>query len=511
MKKQYNNPVLPGFHPDPSVIRVGEDYYMVNSTFQYFPAITISHSKDLVNWEYIGHAITENEYLDLTGIYDSHGIWAPDISYYEGTYYIFVTLRLNGDDGEIRQNLVMTSQRPEGPYSKPIILDRNDGMDPSHFIDDDGTHYMVVHPGVRIMKLNDECTEVVEGPITLWEGTGREAPEGPHLLKKGEYYYAILAEGGTGYGHCITVARSKNLLGPYEPCPFNPVHTQKDPEAKLQRAGHGKLVQTQNGEWWVTYLGGRTNEGRYTTLGRETFLDPVQWTEDGWFTVNEGKGPSEQQYRPNLPEVTYPDLYFDDFDEEKLGLQWEFVRNPDKEFSLTERPGYARIWTQAPDLNTIQARNTLVRREQHHHYEATVKMEFDPSHVGQQAGLTCYYDTRCFIKFYLTYDDGLKIKLMESRATNHKEIAAVGGITQKSIYLKVRVEKQTRHFMYSYDNVVWYHVGTIEDCSFLSDEGTGIRKAHTGTLVGLYANHGISNKRIAADFDWFKYEPLDNI
>lgn len=268
--KTYTNPVMTGFHPDPSIIRVGDDYYMANSTFQYFPAIAISHSKDLVHWHIIGHGITENDGLDLSEIKDSHGIWAPDLSYHDGTFYIFATFRLNEPtmiNGKklIRRQIMIKSDRPEGPYTKPVFIDEGSGIDPSHFVDDDGKHYMLLSPACTLFPLNDECTEITGTPSLIWEGTGRRAPEGPHLLKTNGYYYAILAEGGTGYSHSITIARSNHLYGPYEPCPHNPILTQADPDAVLQRAGHGKLVKTQNGEWWAVYLCGRPNEGNFTT------------------------------------------------------------------------------------------------------------------------------------------------------------------------------------------------------------------------------------------------------
>ncbi|MFD2662893.1 glycoside hydrolase family 43 protein [Paenibacillus thailandensis] len=308
--RTYANPVLSGFHPDPSVVRVGDNYYMVNSTFQYFPAIVISHSKDLVHWRYIGHAIQSSDFLDLTGLPDSYGIWAPDISYHDGTFYICATLRLNGSG---RANLMMRSERPEGPYSKPVVINE-EGIDPSHFVDDDGSHYMLYgSKGTKIVKLNEDCTAAAGEPVQLWEGTGRAAPEGPHILKRDGYYYIVMAEGGTEYGHCVTAARSPNLFGSYEPCPFNPVHTQSDPKATIQRAGHGKLVETQSGEWWMVYLAGRPLEGGFCTLGRETYLDPVRWREDGWFEVNEGRGPSVIQQAPLLPEFPYAEPQADHF------------------------------------------------------------------------------------------------------------------------------------------------------------------------------------------------------
>ena len=212
----YRNPIVRGFYPDPSIVRVGDDYYMVNSSFQYFPAIPIHHSKDLVHWELIGHVITENDYLPLNETSDSHGIWAPDISYFNGEFYVFATMRLNdppeNNTGKLRQTLFMKSKNPEGPYSKPVVLDI-DCIDPSHFVDDDGTHYCVTAPGITITKLTDDCEAIAEPTTLVWPGTGLRCAEGPHILKKDGWYYAILAEGGTGFGHQISVGRAKNVMG----------------------------------------------------------------------------------------------------------------------------------------------------------------------------------------------------------------------------------------------------------------------------------------------------------
>lgn len=511
----YTNPVITGFFPDPSVIRVGADYYLVNSTFQYFPAIVISHSRDLVHWEIIGHAITAANALEFSHLEDSRGIWAPDISYHQGVFYIVATYRLNGS---AQQHILMTATRPEGPYSKPVVIYEG-GIDPSLFVDDDGAHYLVCNPAATLIRLSDDCTRVTGKPVQIWAGTGRSSPEGPHIFKKDGYYYVMLAEGGTGYGHSVTVARSRTLLGPYEPCPWNPVLTQTNPDARIQRAGHGKLVQTQQGEWWMLYLCGRPLPGRYCTLGRETALDPVTWTEDGWFTVNNGQGPSEEQHAPNLPEVVYAEPWRDDFDAPTLNLSWQFVRNPnDQYWSLTERPGYVRLWTLRYDLNTIHAKNTLVRREKHHAYTATVKMEFQPDTNGQQAGLVCYYDTIQHIKLCVIYEDGIRIRVMQTKAGISTVIGEIIPIDQSVYYLKVTVEHERREFWYSANNQDWQSVGVATDARFLSDEAGGEyaatqdlprmcrHKAFTGTMVGIYANNGGSGVVSPADFDWFEYQ-----
>lgn len=507
--RYYQNPVVKGFHPDPSVIRVGEDYYMVNSTFQYFPAITISHSRDLVHWETVGHAITQNEYLNLSEISDSHGIWAPDISCYRDVYYIFAPLRLNnppeGEKAPLRVQLVMKSDRPEGPYSKPVLLPI-DTIDPSHFVDVDGTHYMVVPPGINLVKLNDSCDKVLEGPVCVWKGTGKRAPEGPHLFKRGNYYYAVLAEGGTGYGHSITVARAKNIYGPYEPSPYNPVLTQTNPELRLQRCGHGDLVETQNGEWWILYLCGRPNEGNFTTVGRETSLDPVEWTDDDWFLVNHGNGPSEKQVAPNLQEKVYQENFFDNFNCTSLSHEWEFVRNPNPGlYTLTQKPGYLRIFTGDYDLNSIHSLNTLLRREEEFCYTASVKMEFYPS-MGEEGGITCYYGIRNYSKLFLTgYGEKRSIILEENRNGAFSRLGELL-FQANTVFLRVHTQGQKRLFYASADNKDWKLIGIEPDCTFLSDEGVTEGKHHTGTLVGMFANNHGSRRRIPADFDWFDYK-----
>lgn len=518
-KSIYHNPIRRGFFPDPSVVRVGNDYYMVNSSFQYFPAIPISHSTDLINWEIIGHAITNSDYLNLSDIPDSHGIWAPDISYFNGKFYIFATLRLNGDgkrdNNVLRRQLVVTAENPAGPWSAPSWLEVDD-IDPSHFVDivqnPDGSktykHYMIIAPGVRAVELSDDCTKVVSEPIVLWQGTGERCPEGPHLLKKDDWYYAILAEGGTGYGHGINIARSHNFLGPYEPCPNNPVLRQKNPDAPLQRCGHGKVFQAIDGKWWCCYLCGRPNNGKYTTIGRETALDPVDFTDDGWFSINSGKGPSTENYI----DATFlsKNTFVDNFTSPTLNKEWQFVRNPDKGFySLTERPGFLRLWTTDGQLFERRAKNTLVHREAEHNFCATTKLEFVPTRDGEQAGLTCYYSTTTYIRFSLCYENGRKIQLVINKNHGEELIAEIPNIPLSAILLKVVVAKQKRSFFWSCESnsknePTWQFVGTIEPCTFLSDEGVPEeRKRHTGTLTGIYANNGGCGSRICADFEEF--------
>ncbi|MCK9478723.1 MAG: glycoside hydrolase family 43 protein [Firmicutes bacterium] len=504
MLKSFKNPIMSGFFPDPSIVRVEKDYYMVNSTFQYFPSIIISHSKDLVNWEHIGHVITKSEWLDLSRVNDSCGVWAADISYWQGVYYIFYSV-ITGEKGNTKsENYIVKSKTPEGPYSKPIKI-WDGGFDPSHFIDDDGTHYMLINKGAKIIRLNSECTKAESKPVTLWEGSTGLSPEGPHLFKKDGYYYIVLAEGGTGWRHRITSARSKNLYGPYEESPHNPVLMQKDPDAPIQKTGHGKLFSAYDGSWWVVYLCSRPNSDRFCALGRETCLSPVSWTEDGWFIINEGKGPSEKHIAPDTGAQTRKQDYSDDFSADRLGAQWQFVRNPNNDmWSLTERKGFLRIKTAAADTNSRDAQNIILQRETQHRYTAVLKMEFKPEQNNEQAGLICYYGTKNYIKLCLIYEDGAKISLIENRAGDISRVALTGEIKSNVIYLRVETKGKLRRFSHSLDGVAWDMVGEIEDCNFLSDEGIKDDFNFTGTMVGMYANNGGTGRTINADFCKFE-------
>ncbi|TCW60358.1 glycoside hydrolase family 43 protein [Treponema sp. J25] len=544
----YANPVYPGFHPDPSVIRVGNDFYLVNSTFHYYPGIVISHSRDLVHWRPIGHVWTRSDWLDIRGLMDGRGFWAPDISYYNGLFYIFVTLRLNEiqQDGSpsslIRRQMVVTSPNPEGPYSYPRFIDV-DGIDPSHFVDEDGKHYMLLNPGVRIIPLTDDCSTVTGEIKTIWEGSGGRIPEGPHLFKKDGWYYILTAEGGTGYGHQIGSGRSRSLYGPYESNPHNPILKQNDPESPLQRCGHGKFVEAPDGSWWVLYLCGRPvsahpvnlEADRFCILGRETALDPVQWTDDGWPIINEKKGPSLVNRAPNLPWSPFPEKNRDDFEAAHLDIRWYTPRNPDfSAYSLTERPGYLRLYCRSANLNELTA-HPLLQRETSLVSEATCLMEFNPQSPGEEAGLTLYYDTKTHIKFgrrrkgdswYLFVEDQRGtgyIPVAErpeypipERVPGQESLTIPQGNTNKTVpssqlYLRILTRALERHFLYSYDGLHWEELVTISDCYHLSDEGYQgpHSKRFTGTMVGIFAYNGGSCSTTPADFDWFEYIPQE--
>ncbi|MGT2682712.1 glycoside hydrolase family 43 protein [Streptococcus porci] len=294
----YRNPIIEGFSPDPSVCAVGDDYYLVTSTFAYFPGVAIYHSKDLVNWEHIGNVLDREEQLPLKGAEHSQGIFAPCIRYHNGVFYMITTNVTHGG------NFYVTATDPKGPWSEPHYLDNAPGIDPSLFFDDDGRCYYVgTRPNPKGVTYNgdwevwlqelDLSTHQLIGVSTfLWKGALRDViwPEGPHVYKKDGYYYLMIAEGGTSFNHCVTIARSEQVGGPYIGNKNNPIltHRHLGKNYPVCNVGHGDLVETPDGRWYMTCLASRIFDG-YSNLGRETFLAEVTW-EDGWPVVNVGEG-----------------------------------------------------------------------------------------------------------------------------------------------------------------------------------------------------------------------------
>lgn len=480
----YRNPVRRGMHPDPGIVRVGEDYYMVNSSFIFFPAIPISHSRDLVNWEVIGHAITDpwwgREHLGpLEG---GRGLWAPDISYHNGRFYICATLRLNDDAPCPQTQLVTSAERPEGPYGRPVIH-QVPGIDPSLFTDDDGRRYMLLNRGARIMEISEDGSKCLSKPQMIWYGFSKHAPEGPHLLKKDGYYYCFLAEGGTGKGHMETVARSRNLYGPYESCPYNPILHQPDEAGALQCCGHGKPVSTPDGRWFMVYLCSRLLSGKWGILGRETALDEIVWTPDGWPVIKGGK-----------PSTMAP-VPFYNREAVKAGKKlmrqkprisgWMAPRTIDPRRIQVEADGLISITGDGRDLCDRNCRSLLVRWQPEFNFEAEFAMFLPPPDeqgvilAGSEAGITLYYDENTFIKFGLTEHQVVVKEYIDNRYTRVYNTAfAAGG---ESVRLKVVTAGLRRRF-YLNDNLVC----SLNNVTCLCSEGLMKGKRFTGAAYGVY-------------------------
>lgn len=505
LEDMYRNPIRTGMFPDPSIVRVGEDYYMVNSSFIFFPCIPVSHSRDLVHWRIIGHAITNPEWAALDELEGGRGFWAPDISYHDGKFFITATYRLNDSGTVYRKQFVMSSPNPEGPYSKPAVIDE-DGIDPSIFVDDDGRKYMLLNRGARIFELNRECTKQISPAELLFYGDNKRAPEGPHLLKKDGYYYLFEAEGGTGPGHRITVSRSKTLKGIYEPCPYNPIMRQWDENAGIQRCGHGKPVMTQNGEWFMVYLCGRMVDGKYSILGRETALDRITWTADGWPVVNGLKGPSCLSLLPDLPRQEEEE-FRENFRTGALSLNWMTPRPPNEK-SIRIQDGKLLITGSRYELSDTRCRSVLVQRQKDFVFRGTTSLCAGELGEGQEAGITCYYDENTFLKYGITKQQGRIYVTVTEHIDSEEKSPFKRDITaeftaRNRIELCVVTKYLQRDFYYTVEDKE-EKLGTLDNVYYLCDEGIKKGKRFTGAMVGMYAYSG-QGKQFTAAFDYFDY------
>lgn len=492
-KEMYHNPILTGMHPDPSIVRVGEDYYMVHSSFHYFPAIPISHSTDLIHWKVVGHAITRADWAGLTNLEGGRGYWAPDISYYKGRFYIAATYRCNDDNETKRMQMVTSSQYPEGPYEKPTFL-KEDGIDPSIFTNFDDRRYMLLNRGARIFEISEDGKKIISKPQLLWYGDQKRAPEGPHMLWKDGYYYLFVAEGGTGRGHRISVARSKQLMGPYESCPYNPILRQWDEEGVIQCCGHGKPVKTQKGEWFMVYLCNRMIDGKYGMLGRETCLDPITWTSDGWPLVNQLKGPSILQKKPNI-DVLVGENENEvrgqlEFPSENHWGEWKTARAMEEGRFGTDSNGF---WFKGDglDFNSINASGLLVVNQPDFTFTFSCIVEIEKLEEGESAGLICYYDENSYIKFGMGVEGGEKGILLQEYVDDkyiaRKFIEGEFPFAEK-IQLKIEIEGLERSFYFKRSDTNWRFAGSVEDTSYLSSEGLSKGKRFTGAMAGIYVH-----------------------
>ena len=527
----YRNPIRTGFFPDPSICRVGDDYYMVNSSFIFFPCIPISHSRDLVHWEIIGHAITNPEWAYLEGLEGGRGYWAPDITYYKGKFYIAATYRLNDTGPVYRRQMVVSSDKPEGPYSEPVFIDE-DGLDPGLFNDDDGKRYMLLNRGARIFELDESGTKKISDAKLLYYGSNKRAPEGPHIYKKDGYYYLLQAEGGTGPGHRVTVSRSRELFGIYEPCPYNPIMRQNDEVATIQRCGHGDLVETSDGRWYMVYLCGRKVGNGYSILGRETALDPVTWTADGWPIVNNLKGPSTMQIKPFcsddfIKETDKENKSSSESIKSRCGLPFEYMTPRefypgDVEFKTDEKGSFFEISSSKYPLSDIRSRNIVLRRQTSFSFEFKVELEIPELSEGQKAGITGYYDENTFFEFGIIRKDG-DILVYSCEHIGDEERLLLGDEKldndASSIILSMSTDYLERTLSYrilgsaryskSMENASFQNEAkntdafkireferefsedtiftTLHNVNYLCDEGLSKGKRFTGALVGMFA------------------------
>lgn len=501
---KFKNPIISGFYPDPSICRVENDFYLVNSSFEYFPGIPIFHSTDLVNWEQIGHCLTMTEQLPLNATPSSCGIYAPTIRYHEGTFYVVSTNVLE------QGNFIVTATDPAGPWSEPIWFENSLGIDPSLFFDDNGKCYLTGNSG------NDEASGIYQVEIDantgeylserkfIWSGTGGAFPEGPHLYKIGEYYYLLISEGGTEYGHMLTIARSKAPFGPFESYQHNPIMTHRSLNHPIQGTGHADLVQHIDGSWWLVCLAFRPiGYPPKHHLGRETFLVPVTWTKDGWPIVGDNGVIGEEIESDSITGVQQSKWKErDNFEQPILNQKWMYRRNPIIEnYTLESGKGGISLIGSAESLSDTAAHTFIGRRQEHFECEISTLLHFKPA-FNEEAGLTVFANEQ------FHYDIGLKNIGKKKKLFLRKNVGSLS-IMEKSldydhetIELRITADAENYHFEAVPITGEAIQLG-IGECGLLSKEVAG---GFTGNVFGLYATGNGEKSLNKAHFSWFDYK-----
>jgi alpha-N-arabinofuranosidase len=505
----YQNPVLPGFYSDPSICRAGSDYYMVHSSFGYFPGVPIFHSTNLVNWEQVGHVLTRPAQVPLQKAGVTLGVFAPTLRCHAGVFYMITT---NITD---KGTFYVSASDPRGPWSDPVPVDMP-GIDPSLFFDDDGKVYVTstvnwgpnIHEGIHLAQIDVRTGKLLTAPKNVWAGTGGRYPEGPHLYKKDGWYYLMIAEGGTQFGHKETIARSRYIDGPYSADPANPILTHADMNAEtstIQGLGHGDLVQTQDGAWFIVAHAFRQHDD-HQILGRETFLAPVRWDKDAWPVVNGNGTVSEHMQAASLPgPVVKQDLArHADFSAGQLGLEWNYLHNPRLDrYSLTERPGYLRLHGAAAALGEVDGLTFVGRRQQHLDFEADTALDFAPGLDTDEAGLTLFKDDKHHYALAVVRQGQGRAAVLRIRLglidTRLRSVPLAPG----PVSLRVSGNQDRYAFSVRQGEGAWTSLGEL-DTRYLSSVTAG---GFTGVYVGLYATGNGKAASKPADFDWFDYRP----
>ncbi|AHE53231.1 glycoside hydrolase family 43 protein [Sphingomonas sanxanigenens] len=532
------NPILRGFNPDPSIVRVGEDIFIATSTFEWYPGVQIHHSRDLANWRLASRPLARAAQLDMRGNPDSCGVWAPDLSHADGRFWLVYTdvkrygqTTVDGATGaSLRDfhNYLVTCDRIDGAWSDPVYLNSS-GFDPALFHDDDGSTWLLNmlwdhrpgrgrFAGIVAQQLCRETLRLIGVPKLIFTGTARGFTEGPHLYKRDGWYHLLVAEGGTGWDHAVVMARSRSLLGPYEVHPDGAVLTAGGrADAPLARAGHGDLVELADGTTWLAFLCGRPAPGtERCVLGRETSIQPVRWDADGWLRTIDGTGkPDPTPPQPALAPHPWPEQAWDGtFDGPDLPDAFQWLRTPRPEFlfSLTARPGHLRLFGRET-IGSLFQQSLVARRQTDHRYTVTTRVEFAPDHFQQAAGLACYYNSTKFHYLNITSDDGVRQLHVMSAApdlTGCTDVVVVPALPDGAIELRVDVDGAALRFAWrSAGDREWQVLPMTLDASILSDEATlpGLPN-FTGCFVGM-ACQDLSGTGLAADFEWFRYREGD--
>jgi xylan 1,4-beta-xylosidase len=494
----FQNPVIPGFHPDPSVCRWGDGYVLATSSFTYFPGVPIFHSTDLVNWVQIGNALDRTTQLDLTNTFGwpGLGVFAPTVRSHEGRLWLIVTITRAAPTDSFSTYL-LTTDDPSGPWSDPIEID-SPFIDPDLAWDEDGRCF--VHTaGIYRFEIDPSSGRVLNGPEPTWSGIGLQHPEAPHLFRREGWWYLLIAEGGTERGHAVSVARSASPTGPWESCPANPILSHRSTDLPVQNTGHADLVEDEQGQWWMVLLGVRPRGATplFHVLGRETFLTAVDWI-DGWPIPR--KVELETDYGPSRSSAGVAERSIDDFDSEVLAPQWVSLRVPlEGRANLDERRGWLTF--HAPDADLDSPFPTfLARRQQHHHCRATALVDRG---TATEAGLSVFMDERHHYEVALIEGQVIvRARIGELSSVVARHPASPGPHT-------LRIETQDDYggpFGPGPDRIS-LQIETSDgsftqlaalDGRYLSTEVTG---GFSGRVLGVYSIGGMSH------VDWFELSP----
>lgn len=502
----YRNPVLAGFHPDPSITRAGERFYLVNSSFAFFPGIPVFESRDLVHWKQIGNVIERPSQLDFDGLGVSRGVFAPAIEYHDGVFYVVNTAVDSGG------NFLATATDPAGPWSDPVWLPTIGGIDPSLFFDDDGRAYLLNndlpegtprYDGHRAIWLQafDLQNKQPTGPRKMLIDGGVDPSthpiwiEGPHLFKRDGWYYLNCAEGGTGPQHSQVILRSRDVWGPYTPSPHNPILTQRDlPDDRplpITNAGHADLVEAPDGRWWATFLASRNYGGVHYNTGRETFLLPVEWN-DGWPLILPPKtaipyvaaAPGLMVDNASQAPMTGNFSWRDEFDKPVLGREWMYVRVPRQRWlDLQSKPGQLAIEPLPENLDTLGNPSLLVRRQQHMHFEASTALQV-PAEAGTEAGIVAFQNESHWL-FLGVRRDGDQLQLFLRRHDDNGEQEVASQMLPAGQALQLKITGNEGDYGFAYDSGSgWQWLKQHEDGRILSTDVAG---GFVGAVLGPYA------------------------
>lgn len=541
----FTNPILPGGHPDPSICRVGNDFYIVNSTFEYFPALPIHHSKDLVNWELIGYGLHRPEQasgvVNLVDVQQNGGIHAPSIRYHNGLFYIIVTNVYSPKDRTKPAemvNFIITAEDPAGPWSEPYHIEGAPGIDPDIFFDDNGKVWFVgTHDTgnpekngigeIWVQELDINQWKLKGERHSIWTGAcGGCCVEGPHIYKQHDKYYLLIAEGGTGKNHAVMMACSDNITGPYDSNPRNPILTSRHLSSKnwVHSTGHADLVDTPDGRWYMVALGKRNDRDGDSNMGRETHLMPVVWepaiarweqvsetvwepVEYLWPVVAPETGKVERSTTllpfPDKPQY-YNDAFSDNFSSEKLDLEWNFRRVPKPNtYSLIANRGHLRLYLQAPTFSSREQYSAMGFRQKESEFEYAAKMQFNPKKDKAEAGVSIFLQDDNYIHFTLEKNKDETVLQVKVKANKEEERTIKKSILKNykgSITFKIFSKKKQYHYLYSLDGGATYNAFATTADNFL------ICRSYIGANIGVYASSKGEVSDEYADFDWVQYQ-----